>query len=117
MKNLTPRDITQLIFGITVAILLFYLLVPRGTKIRKKIDAQQQYIEVLQQRDRDRVVADSIHRIYYEQRINELDSIILVGDRKSKEQETQIRLLWLNNYELRKNYDSLRNTVPVLPDF
>ena len=116
MKNLTPRDITQLVFGVIVVVLFFYLIVPHGTSIRKKINAQQEYIQQLSQKERERMLADSIHDIYYQKRIAQLDSTIKVGDIKDKEYEKQIRLLWHNNYELQKDYDSLRLLRPVLPD-
>ena len=116
MKNLTPRDISQLVFAVAMILFLLYFFIPHGIKSRKIISEQQELIEILQQHDRDRVVADSIHGIYYEQRINELDSLMSVGDRKNLEYGNQIRLLWRNTYELQKDYDSLRAVRPVLPD-
>ena len=117
MKNITPRDITQLVFGIIVVVVLLYILVPHGTSIRKKIKVQQEYIQQLNQEYREMIVADSIHDMYYAKKIATLDSVISVGDFKNKEYEKQIRLLWYNSYELQKNYDSLRSIRPVLPEF
>jgi|SRR3990167_9520548 len=116
MKNLTPRDISQLVFAVAMILFLLYFFIPYGIKSRKIISQQQEFIEIIQQHDHDRMIADSILEIYYQKRILELDSLILVDDRKNKQIEDQIRLLWYGNYKLQKDYDSLRTIRPILPD-
>lgn len=114
---MTPKDIVNILLIVAVVVIAINVFFVKDTSLKDTIRGQQRVIDslrnevyVIKELDSIRSVEDSVY-------LQRLDSITETREKEDSLLMVQIKLLWKNNYALRKDYDSAFNSIPDLPDF
>lgn len=114
---MTPRDIVNIVFIVIVLGIVVYLFLPSNKALKATIKEQQKTIELLRTDLNKILEKDSLDDKEDEKALVMLDSIASVRYTEDSLLLVQIKLLWRNNYAIRKEFDSAFSAVPELPDF